>query len=168
MTTSRAGRVCMLLALVVGGCRDAAPPAVEKPASSPPRRPVALFGTWLRNPPFDVRHDTLVLRPDSTATGWIRSTDDSATVLAIAHWSVGFRSKDPVVSRRDMPGRYQDGGDASCAFTPDSTCVSAPMLCLVPDGRKGFCQGMTFRGDTLWLSTDGRYVRIAGLESMAQ
>jgi hypothetical protein len=166
MNTSRAGLVCVLLALVVGGCRDAAPPPVEKPAPSPPRRPVALFGTWLRNPPFDVRHDTLVLRPDSTATGWTRWADDTTSVVAIAHWSLKFLSKDPAVSRTDMPGRYQDGGDARCSFTPDSTCVSAPTLCLVPDGRKGFCQGMTFRGDTLWLSTDGRYVRIARLDGI--
>ena len=166
MNTSRAGLVWVLLAVVLGGCRDAAPPPVEKPASSPPRRPMALFGTWLRNPPFDVRHDTLVLRPDSTATGWTRWTDDTASVVEIAHWSVKFLSKDPAVSRTDTPERYQDGGDARCAFTPDSTCVSAPALCLEPAGTKGFCHGMRFRGDTLWIGDEGRYVRIAQLDSV--
>ena len=62
-----------------------------------------------------------------------------------------------------MPGRYQDGGDVGCEDHADSTCVSAPVFCMGPAGKLQ-CQGMTFRSDTLWLSGDGRYVRIAGLD----
>jgi hypothetical protein len=129
-------------------------------APSPPRTPVALVGTWLRSPSHDPRHDTLVFRADSTASGWMRLMSDSTTVVAVARWKVGFLSRDPAVARTDMPGRYEDGGDGSCTFHPDSTCVSAPVFCLGPVGDLD-CQGMTFRGDTLWLANNGRYVRIA-------
>lgn len=153
---------CLVLALSVGGCRDNAPPPVEKPAPSPPRAPIAMLGTWLHRPSLDARHDTLVLHADSTATGWMKEETDSGTVvLAVARWKVAFMSKDPVVDRTDMPGRYQDGGDVICSMRPDSTCISAPVLCLEPVGRKPFCQGMTFRGDTLWLSNEGRFVHVS-------
>jgi hypothetical protein len=156
---------CVVIVLAVGGCRDAAPPPVEKPAPSPSRAPVGLLGTWVRNPPLDVRHDTLVLRADSTATGWTREYHSGDTVFAVARWKVEFLSKDPAVSRADQPGRYQDGGDHICTIHPDSTCVSAPMFCLGPAGKLS-CQGMTFRGDTLWLSGDGRFVRVARGDSV--
>lgn len=160
MSTSRAGLVCVFLALVGGGCRDAAPPPpVERATPAPAHAAIGLVGTWVRKPPLDVRHDTLVLRADSSASGWILRDPESDTVIAIARWQVTFLSRDPAVSRTDMPGRYQDGGDVSCTMHPDSTCVSAPVFCLGPVGQL-YCQGMTFRGDTLWLSGEGRLVRV--------
>ena len=166
MNTSRAGLVVVLFALVVGGCQgEAAPPPVEKPAPSLPRTAIGLVGTWVRKPPLDVRHDTLVLHADSSASGWIVKDPESDTVIAVARWQVTFLSKDPAVSRTDMPGRYQDGGDLSCTKHPDSTCVSAPVFCLGPVGQL-YCQGMTFRGDTLWLSGEGRLVRVARLDGV--
>jgi hypothetical protein len=157
----------ILLALALLACTEKPAPVVEKSVSSPPRRPVALLGTWVRMPPLDVRHDTLVLRPDSSASGWILKNPGSDTVIAVARWQVAFLSKDPAATRTDMPGRYQDGGDLGCTKHPDSTCVSAPVFCFGPVGKLD-CPGMTFRGDTLWLSGEGRFVRVARLESMAQ
>ena len=132
---------------------------------SPPRAPVALLGTWVRDPSLDIRHDTLVLHADSTATGWSREYHGGDTVFAVARWKVAFLSRDPAVTRTDMPGRYQDGGDVGCEGHADSTCVSAPVFCMGPAGKLQ-CQGMTFRSDTLWLSGDGRYIRIARLDSV--
>jgi len=148
MRTSRIVFCCLVFALAVSSCRDAAPPPAEKPAPSAPRAAVGLLGTWVRNPPLDVRHDTLVLSADSTATGWSREYHDGDSVFAVARWKVAFLSRDPAVARTDMPGRYQDGGDLGCERHPDSTCVSAPVFCLGPAGKL-HCQGMTFRGDTL-------------------
>lgn len=165
MITTRIGCSCLLVALAVIGCRDEAPPPPKTPATAAPRTPVGLLGTWVRNPPLDLRHDTLVLRADSTATGWTREYHGGDTVFAVARWKVSFLSKDPAATRADMPGRYQDGGDNVCTMHPDSTCVSAPVFCLGPAGDL-FCQGMTFRGDTLWLSGDGRYVRLAHADSV--
>lgn len=153
-----ASRLLPLLALAVIGCRDAAPPAVEKSEPSPPRAAVGLIGTWVRQPPLDARHDTLVLRADSTASGWMLKDPESDTVIAVARWQVTFLSRDPAVTRTDMPGRYQDGGDFGCTKHPDSTCVSAPVFCFGPVGQL-YCEGMTFRDDTLWLSGEGRLVR---------
>jgi hypothetical protein len=150
----------ILLALALIACRDAPPPVAQKAQPSPPRPPVALLGTWLRTPSLGARHDTLVLRPDSTATGWMLRHPDSDTVVAVARWKVAFLSRDPATARADIPGHYQDGGDPGCTFHSDSTCVSAPVFCLGPVGDLA-CHGMTYRPDTLWLSNDGRYVRIA-------
>src|SRR5690242_204508 len=163
MRTSR-----ILLALSLLACSEKPAPVVQKPVPSAPRRPVALLGTWLRMPPLDSRHDTLVLRPDSTATGWTKVESDSTRVIPVARWQVAFLSRDPAVTRADMPGRYQDGGDNICSTRPDSTCVSAPVFCLEPAGGSPNCQGMTFRGDTLWLSADGRYVRLARPDGVAR
>ena len=165
MITSRLVVSSLMLALSAGGCRDAPPPRVETPVPSPSRAPVGLVGTWVHRPALDARHDTLILRADSTATGWMKEETDSTTVLPVQRWRVSFLSRDPVVARTDMPGRYQDGGDFSCTKHPDSTCVSAPVLCLGPVGQLD-CQGMTFRADTLWLSNEGRLVRIARLDSV--
>ena len=155
---------CLLFALLAVGCRDTAP--VKKPATaSPARVPIALLGTWVRTPSRDASHDTLVLRADSIATGWLRLESDSSTVIAVSRWTVAFLSRDPAVARTDMPGRYQDGGDFGCMKHPDSTCVSAPVLCLGPVGQP-HCQGMSFKHDTLWLSGEGRYVRVARRDSV--
>ena len=158
---------CILLALALLACSEKPAAVVQKPAPSTLRRPVALLGTWVRTPPLDLRHDTLVLRADSTAAGWSRMHHGGDTVFAVARWKVAFLSRDPAVTRSDMPGRYQDGGDNACSMHPDSTCVSAPVFCLGPVGKLE-CQGMTFRGDTLWLSGDGGYVRLARLDNVAQ
>jgi hypothetical protein len=157
---------CLLFALLAIGCRDTASPVKQSATASPARVPVALLGTWVRTPSRDARHDTLVLRADSIATGWLRLESDSTTVIAVSRWTVAFLSRDPAVARTDMPGRYQDGGDARCAFRPDSTCVSAPVFCFGPVGQL-HCQGMTFRHNTLWLSGEGRYVRIGRRDSVA-
>jgi hypothetical protein len=119
----------------------------------------------VREPPLDARHDTLVLRADSIATGWMLKDPESDTVIAVARWQVTFLSRDPAVARTDMPGRYQDGGDVGCTMHPDSTCVSAPVFCFGPVGQL-YCEGMTFRGDTLWLSGEGRLVRISRLDGV--
>jgi len=111
MDRSRLLIACLALALTFGGCRDAAPPPVEKPAASPSRAPIGLVGTWVHRPSLDARHDTLVLRADSSATGWMKERSDSNTVLPVQRWRVGFLSRDPVAARSDRPGRYQDGGD---------------------------------------------------------
>lgn len=166
MTASRIALSSLVLALVVIGCRDKAPAPASRLATPRVRAPVGLLGTWVRSPSRDARHDTLVFRADSTATGWMRTMRDTNTVVAVSRWHVGFLSRDPVVARTDMPGRYQDGGDGGCMVHPDSTCVSAPVFCLGPVGQL-YCQGMTFRGDTLWLSGEGRLVRVARLDNDA-
>lgn len=156
----------ILLVLCVLACSDKPAPVARTHSPEParPRPPVALLGTWLRSPALDGRHDTLVLRADSSATGWIRSSDKADTVIAVARWQVSFLSRDPVAARTDVPGRYQDGGDVGCTMHPDSTCVSAPVLCLGPVGQLD-CHGMTFRGDTLWLDREGRYLRVADTDT---
>lgn len=166
MNASHRALSCVLLALTVNGCRQSAPPPSENTAPLPPRSAVGLLGTWVRTQSLDVRHDTLVLRADSSAAGWMLKYPESDTVVAVARWQVAFLSRDPAATRTDMPGRYQDGGDFGCFRHPDSTCVSAPVFCLGPTGML-VCEGMTFRGDTLWLSSEGRFVRVARVDSRA-
>jgi hypothetical protein len=123
-----------------------------------PRLPVGLFGTWVQASRVPAP-DTLVLREDSTARGWNRRHDEPP--MFVTRWKVAFLSKDPISSRADFLGMiYQDGGDLSCTMAPDSTCVSAPVLCL-GDATKYDCMGFRYRNDSLALSNGARYQRIA-------
>ena len=144
------------LALTACGPRS----TTEKPELAVVATPVGLFGTWIE---AGGRADTLALRPDSTASGWNRRPDQPAVM--VSRWAVRFLSKDPVSSRSDWLGhRFQDGGDLTCTVKPDSTCVSAPVLCLGDDDALD-CMGFRYQRDSLALSNGMRYVRAVDTES---
>ena len=149
-------RYCALLALVVGACAEPAPARSSSP-SARLAAPVGLFGAWVAVGGPGAGRDTLVLRADSTATGWNRRA--GYYDIPVTRWRIKFRSSDPVAARADWLGvHYQDGGDRKCEFADDSTCVSLPVLCLGDDTAYE-CLGFKYRGDSLSLSNGARYAR---------
>lgn len=144
----------LVLAYLTVGCTGEK--ALPENGAHPRAMPVGLFGTWVDRRQRPVP-DTLVLREDSTASGVNRRVDD--VPMRVTRWKVAFLSKDPITSRADvLGGIYQDGGDLSCTMAPDSTCVSAPVLCL-GDTTSYDCLGFKYRGDSLALSNGARYER---------
>jgi hypothetical protein len=148
-----------IVALLFLACTRTPPASRHATARAAGAPPVGLYGMWISTRDQPSGHDTLFLLPNSVARGRIGEPGQPA--VTVTRWQIKYLSKDARDTRRDrLGGQYQDGGDLSCTVAPDSTCVSAPVLC-IGDRTRLDCMGFAFHGDSLELSNGAKYRRAA-------
>lgn len=146
----------LLVVILLAACRDSA--HRKPPVHAHTRAPIGLVGSWVQIRPDSVRGDTLTLRADFRASGLVPRYQGDTLIMHATRWKVQFTSHDPVAMRGDWYGGREDGGDVSCVFGNDSTCVSGPLLC-IGDTTAYQCVAFRFGRDSLSLSTGARFVR---------
>ena len=149
----------LFVMLLLTACRDKVPE--QPPPHGRTRAPIGFVGKWVQTWPDNLRGDTLTLHANFSASGLVPRYPEDTLVTSATRWKIQFTSHDPVAARQDWYGHRNDGGDRSCVFGSDSTCISGPLLC-IGDTLSYHCVAFQFSPDSLRLSTGARFVRASG------